>query len=553
MFKKIKKKNVSGFSMPEILSVVLIIGVIAAIALPSYRFIVEKSRALQGIKTLRQIAKAQNIYNSRIGRYSSTLSSLPLELKDKNNNMILSSQFEDDFFEYAVYGNTEKISTAGRKNGNYELSISYETGEWFCSPSDNRICKMLSLGERDENQLSDPDQPTEPLLPYEPGQGESAAEEENVVLICYPSQGICRTYKNGQIIASCPINSQGNGCQESQGKQISCNYEEGICFILENGEVIGECGISDEICYTDFEGTGWVCVKEEDLCRKYEEGKVVSECPINETGDGCEESTVLNGLICAEAENTCHYFIDGKDMGECTMEDRECYEKFGLSGFVCIKDEGLCYTFEDGKIISDCTINENGDGCQGTGPNGGGTGSLLNGMMCDEESQVCYMYEEGELINECSIEDVSCLKSYPYFYMCDSLQSICQIILDGEQVLYCDKNKGFCVDPRSNEVCPINAQGIGCDMSSMTFACNDKWGSCFFSEGNLIVGECPINEQGNGCIGYFMPQEKPVPIGNVQCDPKKDICYFQDNDGNIIGKCRGVNEAQNGCVSGNIS
>ena len=140
------RKNKKGFTLTEMLVVVLIMAVLAAISMPMYRFAVERTRATQGILTLEQIAKAQNIYNAKRGKYANTMLPLSLDMPDTDGNVIKGSKFSDRYFDYEIFGDNYAAATAQRNTGEYEFSVDYATGEIFCLPVDNEICKKLKLG-----------------------------------------------------------------------------------------------------------------------------------------------------------------------------------------------------------------------------------------------------------------------------------------------------------------------------------------------------------------------------------------------------------------------
>lgn len=56
------KKNKKGFTLLELLVVVLIIGILAAVALPQYKLAVEKSRSSEPLSLLNSLQKAINLY-----------------------------------------------------------------------------------------------------------------------------------------------------------------------------------------------------------------------------------------------------------------------------------------------------------------------------------------------------------------------------------------------------------------------------------------------------------------------------------------------------------
>lgn len=77
-FLKLKK----GFTLAEMLVVVLILGILAGIALPQYKIAVEKSRAQQAIITIESVANAQELYYFYNGKYTTEFSDLDIEVEE---------------------------------------------------------------------------------------------------------------------------------------------------------------------------------------------------------------------------------------------------------------------------------------------------------------------------------------------------------------------------------------------------------------------------------------------------------------------------------------
>ncbi len=72
--------GVRAFTLIELLVVVLIIGILAAIALPQYQLAVVKSRVGAILPTIRSLADAQEVYYIANGQYATQLSDLDIEV-----------------------------------------------------------------------------------------------------------------------------------------------------------------------------------------------------------------------------------------------------------------------------------------------------------------------------------------------------------------------------------------------------------------------------------------------------------------------------------------
>ena len=72
--------RVRGFTLIELLVVVLVIGILAAVAVPQYRYIVNKSRFQQAIVFVDGLAKAQQVYRMANGSYATDITALDIAL-----------------------------------------------------------------------------------------------------------------------------------------------------------------------------------------------------------------------------------------------------------------------------------------------------------------------------------------------------------------------------------------------------------------------------------------------------------------------------------------
>ena len=133
-----------AFTIIELLVVVLIIGILAAIALPQYRIAVEKSRATEAIIHLRHLADAEELYYLANGGYTDSWDNLS-ENDPTNSNFIftlersiynvkITTPTSDYYLRYFMKNQPERKEYAGR---------------FLCVTTDNKklgtqVCKSLS-------------------------------------------------------------------------------------------------------------------------------------------------------------------------------------------------------------------------------------------------------------------------------------------------------------------------------------------------------------------------------------------------------------------------
>ena len=84
--------DVKAFTLIELLVVVLIIGILAAVALPQYRIAVDKARAAEAMILVRAVAEAEKTHYLANGSYTTSMENLVVNVSDsqtKNWEMVL--------------------------------------------------------------------------------------------------------------------------------------------------------------------------------------------------------------------------------------------------------------------------------------------------------------------------------------------------------------------------------------------------------------------------------------------------------------------------------
>ena len=187
-----------GFTLIELLVVVIIIGILAAVALPQYRFAVEKSRLAPKLSLIADAQKALDVYVLEKGYPSVGYVDLAAEPHDESFNINLNHSFDacndwscyDKFFSYSAYcgegvceiwlarcANTE--SSCG-EDWPYDLgavksSVANNNWTYGCYPYNNvgeRICASLEKqGWQTDLNMNNlyPDLDPEPEPEPEPG------------------------------------------------------------------------------------------------------------------------------------------------------------------------------------------------------------------------------------------------------------------------------------------------------------------------------------------------------------------------------------------------
>ncbi len=132
--------NKKGFTLMELLIVVLIIGVLTSIAVPMYKKSVEKSKAAEALSVMQSVAKSEHDFYLTKSRYTKDFEDLDITLTDKDGNNADNETLESPYYTYELL---DKGIIANRNNGEYFLYKDYEMDQIMCTPSEHYICDNL--------------------------------------------------------------------------------------------------------------------------------------------------------------------------------------------------------------------------------------------------------------------------------------------------------------------------------------------------------------------------------------------------------------------------
>jgi len=145
-------RELNGFTLMELLVVVLLIAILAAMATPQYMKVVEKQKGTAAIDLLASIGKSEERYFSVNEAYTNDFSDLDTDLVDSSTKTTPNGPtYNTKYFYFQLHGTqdgTSNITATRRGNESYVLERNYTTGR-ICCGSDNTsggdICDVLDV------------------------------------------------------------------------------------------------------------------------------------------------------------------------------------------------------------------------------------------------------------------------------------------------------------------------------------------------------------------------------------------------------------------------
>ena len=146
--------NQKAFTLIELLVVVLIIGILAAVALPQYEKAVTKSKISEAVTAIRAIANAERIYFMANNTYSEAFDELDVSIGQTANTARRTMSFWDIKLtemsgHYIFAGSTTDVSGSGYGEDRWYIYYHLDTDQFFCcahkdSASKNKLCRSYT-------------------------------------------------------------------------------------------------------------------------------------------------------------------------------------------------------------------------------------------------------------------------------------------------------------------------------------------------------------------------------------------------------------------------
>ena len=149
--------NNKAFTLIELLVVVLIIGILAAVALPQYKNAVEKAHATEAITQVRALADVEKAYYLANGEYTDSFEELSVDFPGTSaGTNVINQKYWDLKLTDIKATNTLSARRKGTgiklRNGRWYIVYDLSTDKLYCGayPDDvksTKICKSFGPGQ----------------------------------------------------------------------------------------------------------------------------------------------------------------------------------------------------------------------------------------------------------------------------------------------------------------------------------------------------------------------------------------------------------------------
>ena len=138
-----------AFTLIELLVVVLIIGILAAVALPQYEKAVEKSRATQVYTLMATLAEAEQVYYLANGEWTGDYSKLDIGFPYDSGDDEVRDFSGGDYNWHKCGGDGCVYTYRPYKDGVYGLQVYFDDKSFVCMASENteaeKLCATLGF------------------------------------------------------------------------------------------------------------------------------------------------------------------------------------------------------------------------------------------------------------------------------------------------------------------------------------------------------------------------------------------------------------------------
>ena len=140
--------NSQGFTLIEVLVVVLIVGILTSVALPQYQKAVEKSRAAEAMILAKALGEAEQVYYATYNRYATTIDELDLSVPTSTKDWESILTFANYDYHPVVYVRSANPSS---QEETWYIYYTLTDDRLWCgaravSEKNNKLCRSIGKG-----------------------------------------------------------------------------------------------------------------------------------------------------------------------------------------------------------------------------------------------------------------------------------------------------------------------------------------------------------------------------------------------------------------------